>query len=178
MENASYSISSDRAHCPALLVAAPGSNQGKTTVTAAIARYHRNAGHVVKVFKIGPDYLDPMILERASGNPVEQLDLWMVGEAECRNLIAEAAQTSDLILFEGVMGLFDGSPSSADLAQTFGIPILLVVDASGMAQSFGALASGFTRYRPELTFAGVLANRVGSAGHGTYLSDSLIDGTP
>ncbi|MBL6945602.1 MAG: cobyrinate a,c-diamide synthase [Rhodospirillales bacterium] len=160
------------------MIAAPGSNQGKTTITAGLARYHRNAGRRVRVFKIGPDFLDPMILERASGNPVEQLDLWMVGEEECRRLLADAAQDADLLLLEGVMGLFDGSPSSADLARTFGVPIMLVVDASGMAQSFGALVHGFTSYQPELPFAGVLANRVGSDGHGNMLSGVLPDDVP
>ncbi|MDH5396487.1 MAG: cobyrinate a,c-diamide synthase, partial [Gammaproteobacteria bacterium] len=65
-------------HCPALLISAPASGQGKTTFTAALARYHRNQGRNVRVFKTGPDFLDPMILEQACGNPVYQLDLWMV----------------------------------------------------------------------------------------------------
>lgn len=164
--------------CPALMVAAPASNQGKTTITAAIARYHRNAGRDVRVFKIGPDFLDPMILERASGNPVEQLDLWMVGEKECQRLLSEAAQCADLILLEGVMGLFDGDPSSADLAAFFGIPIMLVIDGSGMAQSIDALVHGFTTYRSDLTFSGVLANRVGSESHGSLLGESITTDIP
>ena len=73
--------------CPALLIAAPASGQGKTTVTAALARLHTRQGRRVRVFKCGPDFLDPMILARASGNPVYQLDLWMVGEAESRRLL-------------------------------------------------------------------------------------------
>ena len=91
-------------HCPALFISAPGSNHGKTTVTAALARYHVNQGRKVRVFKTGPDFLDPMILERASGEPVYQLDLWLAGEAECRRQVYEAAQEADLILIEGVMG--------------------------------------------------------------------------
>ena len=71
-------------HCPAVLIAAPASGQGKTTVTAALARLHRNQGRKVRVFKCGPDFLDPMILERASGAPVYQVDLWMVGADESR----------------------------------------------------------------------------------------------
>jgi len=90
--------------CPALLIAAPASGQGKTTVTAALARLHRRAGRRVRVFKCGPDFLDPMILARASGEPVYQLDLWMVGEEESRRLLWEAAGETDLILIEGVMG--------------------------------------------------------------------------
>lgn len=109
---------------PALLINAPASGQGKTTFTAALARYHRNQGRHVRVFKTGPDFLDPMILEQASGNPVYQLDLWMVGEEACKQLLYEAAADADLILIEGVMGLFDGTPSSADLTELFGIPVL------------------------------------------------------
>ena len=77
-------------HCPAVLIAAPASGQGKTTVTAALARLHRNLGRKVRVFKCGPDFLDPMIHERASGAPVYQLDMWMVGEQESRRLLWEA----------------------------------------------------------------------------------------
>lgn len=159
--------------CPALFIAAPASGQGKTTFTAALARYHRNQGRKVRVFKTGPDFLDPMIHEVASGNPVYQLDLWMCGEAECKQRLYEAACEADLILIEGVMGLFDGRPSSADLAQRFGIPIAALIDASGMAQSFGAIAHGLKHYRPELPFAGVIANRVASSGHAEMLQESM-----
>ena len=159
--------------CPALLIAAPASGQGKTTVTAALACLHRRAGRRVRVFKCGPDFLDPMILARASGAPVYQLDLWMVGEAESRRLLWEAAGEADLILIEGVMGLFDGTPSAADLARRFGVPVLAVIDGSAMAQPFGALAHGLASFQPDLPFAGVLANRVGSSRHGEILRDSL-----
>lgn len=159
--------------CPALFISAPASNQGKTTITAALARLHRRAGNNVRVFKTGPDFLDPMILARASGNPVYQLDLWMVGAAHCRQLLAKAAEDADLILVEGVMGLFDGAPSSADLAATFGVPVLAVIDGSAMAQTFGAVAHGLASYRPNLPFAGVLANRVGSAYHAELLVASM-----
>ncbi len=159
--------------CPALLVSAPASGQGKTAITAALARYHRNRGRRVRVFKTGPDFLDPMILERASGNPVYQLDLWMVGEAACRKLLYDAAGEADLILIEGVMGLFDGEPSSADLARMFGVPVLAVIDARAMAQSFGAVAHGLATYQANLPFAGVLANRVAGPGHSRMLAQSL-----
>lgn len=159
--------------CPALLIAAPSSGSGKTSVTAALARYFTRQGKHVRVFKTGPDFIDPGVLECASGNPVYQLDLWMVGEAECRRLLAEAAREADLILIEGVMGLFDGTPSSADLAQHFGIPVLAVIDASAQAQTFGALALGLATYRPQLLFAGVLANRVAGSGHADMLESSL-----
>ncbi|EXI93058.1 MAG: Cobyrinic acid A,C-diamide synthase [Candidatus Accumulibacter sp. BA-94] len=161
------------AACPALLLSAPASGQGKTTVTAGLARYHRNQGRNVRVFKTGPDFLDPMILERASGQPVYQLDLWMVGEHACKALLYQAAQEADLILIEGVMGLFDGAPSSADLAALFGVPVLALINAHAMAQTFGALAYGLARYRPGLPFAGVLANRVAGPGHAELLAESL-----
>lgn len=161
------------AACPALFISAPASNQGKTTITAALARLHRRAGRKVRIFKTGPDFLDPMILAQASGHPVYQLDLWMGGEAHCRQLLAQAAEDADLILVEGVMGLFDGAPSSADLARTFNIPVLAVIDGSAMAQTFGALAHGLATYQADLPFAGVLANRVGSAYHAELLAASI-----
>ncbi|MFK3726015.1 cobyrinate a,c-diamide synthase [Pseudomonas monteilii] len=163
-------------HCPAVLIAAPASGQGKTTVTAALARLHRNLGRTVRVFKCGPDFLDPMIHERASGASVYQLDLWMIGVEESRRLLWEAAGEADLILIEGVMGLFDGTPSSADLARHFGVPVLAVIDGTAMAQTFGALALGLARYQPDLPFAGVLANRVGSLRHAQLLEGSLTEG--
>jgi len=159
--------------CRALLVSAPASGQGKTTVTAALARRARTQGLRVRVFKTGPDFLDPMLLEAASGGPVDPLDLWMVGEAQCRALLQEAARTADLILVEGVMGLHDGRPSSADLAQCFGLPVLAVIDGAAMAQTFGAIALGLARYRDGLRFHGVIANRVGSVRHAQMLAASL-----
>ncbi|MGX5218781.1 cobyrinate a,c-diamide synthase [Pseudomonas sp. S9] len=159
--------------CPALLIAAPASGQGKTTVTAALARLYSRQGKRVQVFKCGPDFLDPMILARASGLPVYQLDLWMVGEPESRRLLWQAAGDADLILIEGVMGLFDGSPSAADLARHFAVPVMAVIDASAMAQTFAALAHGLASFQPGLPFSGVLANRVGSERHGQILADAL-----
>lgn len=164
------------ARCPALMVSAPASGQGKTMVTAALARRHRQAGRRVRVFKCGPDFLDPMILERASGAPVHQLDLFMVGEAECRRLLHEAAREADLILVEGVMGLFDGDPSAADLAARFGLPVLAVIDGSAMAQTFGALAHGLASWRSDVSVVGVLANRVRGERHAEMLQASLPAG--
>jgi cobyrinic acid a,c-diamide synthase len=163
----------ERRACPALFVSAPASNQGKTTITAALARFHSAQGRIVRVFKTGPDFLDPMILERASGRPAYQLDLWMGGEEHCRTLLYEAAREADLILIEGVMGLFDGTPSSADLAQLLGVPVLAVIDAESMAQSFGAIAHGLASYRAGLPFYGVLANRVAGVRHGELLQQGM-----
>jgi cobyrinic acid a,c-diamide synthase len=159
--------------CPALLIAAPASGQGKTTVTAALARLHTRLGRKVRVFKCGPDFLDPMILARASDAPVYQLDLWMVGEAESRRLLWEAAGEADLILIEGVMGLFDGSPSAADLARRFDVPVMAVINGQSMAQTFGAMAVGMATYQSDLPFSGVLANRIGSQRHRDLVRDSL-----
>jgi len=138
-----------------------------------LARLHAAQGRVVRVFKTGPDFLDPMVLERASGQPVYQLDLWMGGEEHCRALLHEAAGEADLILIEGVMGLFDGTPSSADLAQLFGVPVLAVIDAESMAQSFGAIAHGLASYRTGLPFHGVLANRVAGARHAELTAEGM-----
>jgi cobyrinic acid a,c-diamide synthase len=159
--------------CPAVLIAAPASGQGKTTITAALARLHARQGRRVRVFKCGPDFLDPFWHTLASGAPVHQLDLWMTGEADCRARLHAAAQEADLIIVEGVMGLYDGEPSAADLAQHFGLPILAVVDASSMAGTFGALVHGLQHYREGLRWAGVLANRVGSERHAGMLQASL-----
>jgi len=162
--------------CPALLIAAPASGQGKTTVTAALARLHTRQGRRVTVFKCGPDFLDPQIHAFASGRPCQNLDLGMCGETDARWRLAKAAAESDLILIEGVMGLFDGQPSAADIAIRFGIPVMALIDAGKMAQTFGAVAHGLATYRPGLPFAGVLANRVGSPRHADMLRGSLPQG--
>jgi cobyrinic acid a,c-diamide synthase len=162
--------------CPALLIAAPASGQGKTTVTAALARLHARQGRRVTVFKCGPDFLDPQIHAFASGRPCQNLDLGMCGEDDARWRLARAAADSDLILVEGVMGLFDGQPSAADIAERFAIPVMALIDAGAMAQTFGAIAHGLASYRPSLPFAGVLANRSASEGHTKLLRDSVPPG--
>jgi cobyrinic acid a,c-diamide synthase len=160
------------------MVSAPASGQGKTAVTAALARIYANLRRRVQIFKCGPDFLDPMILEQASGRPVFQLDLWIQGEDECRRLLWEAAEFADLVLIEGVMGLFDGTPSSADLARFFNIPVMAVIDAGAMAETFAAVAFGLSRYQPGLPFAGVFANRTGSKRHVRILRSSLDASLP
>lgn len=155
-----------------VLVAAVSSGQGKTTVTAALARALVQRGQRVRVFKCGPDFLDPMLLAVASAAPVGTLDMWMVGEQACRQQLHCAAQEADVILVEGVMGLYDGTPSSADLANALGIPVLAVIDASAMAQTAGAIVHGLRDYGP-VQLAGVIANRVASAGHAAMVAGSL-----
>lgn len=162
---------------PVLLVAGLASGQGKTTVTAALAAAVRQRGHRVQVFKAGPDFIDPMVLARASGHPVYNLDDRMVGLAESRQRVAAAAAAADLVLIEGAMGLYDGPPSAADLARGLGVPVAVVVDASAMVQTFGAVVQGLASYGTlrgqPLQVLGAIANRVASAGHGVLLADSL-----
>jgi len=159
--------------CPALFLAGPSSGQGKTTVTAALARLLKSQGKVVRVFKTGPDYLDPQILEQASGQAVEQLDIWMAGEAYCRQRLYDAAQVADFILVEGAMGLFDGEPSSADLAACFGIPIAVVMDVKGMAQTAAAIMKGLANFRDDISVVGLIANGCSTARHTELIRDAL-----
>ena len=168
----------DRASCPALFLAAPASGQGKTTITAAIARLLKRQGKVVRVFKTGPDYLDPQILEQASGQPVQQIDLWMAGEEWCQHQFYEAAKVADLILIEGAMGMFDGEPSSADLAARFGVPMVVVMDVKGMAQTAGAIVSGLASFRDDVEVVGMIANKCGTERHRQLIADALPDSIP
>lgn len=167
-----------RISCPAVLVSAPASGQGKTTVASALARLHARAGRRVRAFKCGPDFIDGGWLELASGAPVHNLDLWMTGEADIRARLHHAAREADLVIVEGVMGLFDGEPSAADIGARFGLHVIAVIDASAMAQTFGAIAHGLQHYRPGLAWAGVLANRVAGEGHAQMLRDSLDADSP
>jgi cobyrinic acid a,c-diamide synthase len=167
-------VDSGYADVRVLLVSAVASGQGKTTATAALARALVKRGQRVRVFKCGPDFIDPMLLERASGATVRSLDLWMVGMDQCRSQLAQAALDADVILIEGVMGLYDGNPSSADLARAFGFPVMAVIDASAMAQTAGALVHGLRDYGP-VEMAGVIANRVASSGHAAMVAASMRD---
>jgi cobyrinic acid a,c-diamide synthase len=161
--------------CAAMMIAGIASGQGKTSVTSALARAHRRLGRRVQVFKVGPDFIDPMVLERACGKPVFNLDDRMVGLAESRRLLAAAAGANDLLLVEGAMGLFDGPPSSAALAAALGLPVLAVIDAQAMAQTFGALVQGLTDEAARLgvRVIGAMANRVAGEGHARLLAESI-----
>ncbi len=161
----------------ALLIGAPASGQGKTTIAAALARLQSRQGRRVRCFKCGPDFLDPLWLQTASGNAVDSLDLWINGEADCAQRLSDAARDADLVIVEGVMGLFDGEPSAADLAERFRLPVLAVIDAAAMAGTFAAVAHGLRTWRPALPWAGVLANRVGSERHALMLRSALRDPT-
>src|SRR4051812_26559205 len=166
---------------PRLVIAGVASGVGKTTVTVGLTRALRARGLRVALFKCGPDYLDPTYHHRAAGTASHNLDGWMMGRDAALATFARGARGADIALVEGVMGLFDGaSPtgpagSTAELARWLGAPVLLVVDASGMARSLAALVDGFARFDPELSLAGVIANRVGSRGHLDLLRQAQRD---
>lgn len=165
---------SQKSHlCRAVFLTAPASGQGKTTITAGLARLLKRRGLNVKVFKCGPDYLDPQILAQASGNSVEPLDLWMAGEEYCQQRFYMAAETADLIIVEGAMGMFDGTPSSADLAARFNIPMALVMDVKGMAQTAAAVATGLASFRDDIDVVGLIANNCATARHRELIEDYL-----
>ncbi len=157
---------------PGLMIAAPASGTGKTTVMLGLLRALRDDGVAVQPFKSGPDYIDPAFHTAASGRRSFNLDSWAMPEDMLHSLAGHACD-ADLVLAEGSMGLFDGVASagatgngaSADVARRMGWPVVLVVDVSGQAQSAAATALGFARYDPDLRIAGVILNRVASPRH-------------
>jgi cobyrinic acid a,c-diamide synthase len=157
---------------PGLLVAAPASGTGKTTVTLGLLRAFTEDGLAVQPFKSGPDYIDPAFHEAAAGRRSFNLDTWAMGGGLLEAIVGEAAG-SDLVIGEGSMGLFDGVAgrgasgfgSSAETARRMGWPVVLVLDVSGQAQSAAATAQGFREYDGGLPFAGVVLNRVASPRH-------------
>ncbi|HEY2526173.1 MAG TPA: cobyrinate a,c-diamide synthase [Candidatus Binataceae bacterium] len=156
---------------PRLLIAATGSGAGKTTATIALMGALRARGMRVAAFKCGPDYLDPTYHRRAAGTPSHNLDGWMMDRAGVLATFARAAAGADVAVIEGMMGLFDGAAptsdegSSAEIAKWLAAPVLLVVDASGMARTVAAIAHGFARFDPHVKLAGLICNRVGGRGH-------------
>lgn len=158
-----------------LIIAAPSSGSGKTTITLGILRALKRAGVAVRGAKSGPDYIDPRFHEAACGSPVLNLDAWAMGPDRLRALAAG----DGLLVVEGAMGLFDGAPpdgkgATADLARVLGLPVVLVVDAARMAQSVAALVAGFGAHDPEVHVEGVILNRVGSARHEAMLRRALM----
>ena len=160
-----------------IIIAAPGSGSGKTTVTLALLRHFRDSGISVASGKVGPDYIDPAYHAAASGRICHNLDTWSMSERTLSALIADLQRDAAAIVVEGVMGLFDGAPdgrgSSADLSRRTGWPVVLVVDASGMAASVAALVHGFTSFDPGVEVAGVIFNRTGSERHGELLRRAM-----
>ena len=156
---------------PRIVIAASGSGAGKTTATVAILGALRARGLRVAAFKCGPDFLDPTYHARVLGKPSQNLDGWMMGRDAVLSTFARASQGVDIVVIEGMMGLFDGAApdrdegSTAEIAKWLAAPVLLVHDASGIARTVSALALGFARFDPDLRLAGLICNRVGSKGH-------------
>lgn len=156
-----------------LLIAAPASGSGKTTVTLGLLRHLANGGVAVAPVKVGPDYIDPAFHAVAARRPCLNLDGWAMRPATLAALAAQSGRGADLVVGEGVMGLFDGAPdgtgSTADLAVRTGWTVVLVIDAGGQAASAAATVFGFVRFRPEVPVAGVVFNRVGGPRHAEIL---------
>lgn len=162
-----------------MVIAAPASGSGKTTVATGLMGALRRAGHRVAPFKIGPDFIDPGYHALAAGRPGRNLDPVLVGEPSIGPLYRHGSQGCDVAVVEGVMGLFDGRigdtmsgiprGSSAHVATLLGSPVVLVVDARGQSHSVAALLHGFATFDPAVRIAGVILNRVGSARHDAVL---------
>ncbi|KQI69572.1 cobyrinic acid a,c-diamide synthase [Loktanella sp. 3ANDIMAR09] len=157
-----------------LIIAAPASGSGKTTVTLGLLRALSRAGIDVRGAKSGPDYIDPAYHAAACGRPCLNLDAWAMSP----DLLRARAKDDGLLLIEGAMGLFDGAPpdgrgATADLARLLGFPVVLVVDAARMAQSIAPLVAGFATFDPAVRIAGVILNNVGSDRHATMLRQAL-----
>jgi cobyrinic acid a,c-diamide synthase len=165
---------------PGLMIAAPRSGSGKTTVTLGLLRALRRAGVAVAGAKCGPDYIDPPFHRAASGRPGVNLDSWAMPPELLANLAANVGAGCDLVLCEALMGLFDGVPgapgrtgSSADVAAALGWPVLLVLDVSGQSQSAAAVVKGCASYDPRLTIAGVVLNKLGSPRHARLATEAI-----
>ncbi len=157
-----------------MIIAAPSSGAGKTTVTLALLRLLSREGVKVRGAKSGPDYIDPRFHEAACGQPCFNLDAWAMTPDRLRSLAAG----DGLLIVEGAMGLFDGAPpdgkgSAADLAKTLGLPVVLVVDAGRMAGSAAALVEGFANHDPQVRVAGVILNNLGSQRHGEMVCRAM-----
>lgn len=163
----------------ALIVAAPASGSGKTLATLGLLAAFRRRGLAVAAAKTGPDYIDAAYLAAASGQPCLNLDPWAMRPSMMRALAGEAACGADLLLVEGVMGLFDGAAdgrgATADLAVALDLPVLLVLDARGTGASLAATARGFRDHRRDVRVVAALANRVASPRHGAIL-DAAFSG--
>jgi cobyrinic acid a,c-diamide synthase len=163
-----------------LIIAAPHSGAGKTTVTLAILAALTRRGLTVRAAKAGPDYIDPAFHAAAIGAPSVNLDSWAMPEPLLDALVTQATAGADILIVEGVMGLFDGAPgttgrrgATAELAAHFGLPVLLVLDVSRQAQSAAALVRGFAAHDPSVQIAGVILNRVASERHRALVADAI-----
>ncbi len=167
-----------------LILAAPASGSGKTLVTAGLARHLRRRGLRVAAAKAGPDFIDPTFLGAATGEPCPNLDVWAMRPTTLAGLVAELEADAEIVLCEGVMGLFDGTGpegeagSTAELARVTGWPVVLIVDAQGQGASVAALLRGFTGHQPLVPLAGVIFNRVSSDRHGALLAGAVARHLP
>lgn len=156
-----------------VVIAAPASGSGKTTVTLGLLRYFARTNVSTSSFKVGPDYIDPGFHTAASGRHCLNIDSWAMRPETVSALFGQVAAYSEIVVGEGVMGLFDGaadgSGSTADVAAMLGLPVVLVVDATAQSQSVAALIHGFAGWRDDVTIAGVIFNRVGSTRHADML---------
>lgn len=163
----------------ALVVAGTHSNVGKTTVSIALMAALRRRGFAVQAFKVGPDFIDPSFHVMATGRPCYNLDGWMLSRKTNLRVFARAAASADVIIIEGVMGLFDGasaldeSGSTSEMAKWLGLPVVLVMDAAAQARSAAAVVHGFETFDPELRVPAVIANRVAGEGHYRYIRDAI-----
>jgi cobyrinic acid a,c-diamide synthase len=161
------------------VIAGAASGVGKTSLALGLARHFTRQGLRVQTFKVGPDFLDPTWLRLASGRTCYNLDAWMTSERYVRELFARTTADADLAIVEGVMGLFDGARpdalegSTAQIAAALESPVVLVVNAHGMARSLAALVYGYSTFDPSVHVAGVIANQGGSERHRAWLSESL-----
>ena len=162
------------------IIAAPSSGSGKTTITLGLLRHFARSTVAVSSFKVGPDYIDPGFHAAASGRPCLNIDSWAMRSETVSSLFAQVIGNADIVIGEGVMGLFDGAQSppgtstgsTADTAAILGLPVILVVDAGAQAQSAAATVHGFATFRDDVTVSGVIFNRVGSDRHARMLCDA------
>lgn len=164
----------------ALLVAAPRSGSGKTTVTMGLIAALRRRGRRVRAIKCGPDYIDPAFHQAASGAPCPNIDSWAMSDDHMSGILAAEADRCDILIIEAAMGLFDGvagqdnrSGAAADIARRFDIPVLLVIDIAGQAQSAGAVARGFAIFDPSVRIGGIILNNVASDRHLRMAAEGL-----
>ena len=167
---------------PRVVIAAPGSGHGKTSIATGLLAALRQRGHAVSPHKVGPDYIDPSYHALAAGRAGRNLDPWLVGEERLVPLFLHGARVptrADIAVIEGVMGLFDGAGAEGDFASTAHVarlldaPVVLVVDASGVSSSVAALMHGFLTFDPRVRLAGVIFNRVGSEYHAHLLRSAV-----
>lgn len=167
---------------PGLIIAAPASGSGKTVVTLGLLRQLAQSGVAVASAKAGPDYIDPAFHAAASGRACINLDPWAMLQGMLRGAAGRLGSVADLVVCEGVMGLFDGATatagSTADLAATLGWPVVLVVDAHAQAASAAAIVRGFATYRSDVQVAGVIFNRIGSDRHAAVIAEACALAVP